>query len=58
MFLLIIRAAPFMWVPEGTPKEAPKKRRVAVFVEPSPFSHMSGMKNRFLRLIEVRGGAG
>ena len=29
-----------------------RKRRVAVFVEPSPFSHVSGMKNRFLRLIE------
>ncbi|OUS49173.1 hypothetical protein BE221DRAFT_66306 [Ostreococcus tauri] len=31
---------------------AVKKRRVAIFVEPSPFSHVSGMKNRFLRLIE------
>ena len=29
-----------------------KRRRVAIFVEPSPFSHVSGMKNRFLRLIE------
>ena len=28
------------------------RRRVAIFVEPSPFSHVSGMKNRFLRLIE------
>jgi sulfoquinovosyltransferase len=27
------------------------KRRVAVFVEPSPFSHTSGMKNRFLNLL-------
>jgi sulfoquinovosyltransferase len=27
-------------------------RKVCVFVEPSPFSHVSGMKNRFLRLIE------
>ena len=25
---------------------------MAIFVEPSPFSHVSGMKNRFLRLIE------
>jgi hypothetical protein len=41
------------------------KRRIAVFVEPSPFSHTSGMKNRFLNLIanlteqgdEVRAGA-
>lgn len=31
---------------------AETKRRVAIFVEPSPFSHVSGMKNRFLRLIE------
>ena len=29
-----------------------EKRRVCIFVEPSPFSHVSGMKNRFLRLIE------
>ena len=29
-----------------------RPRRVAIFVEPSPFSHVSGMKNRFLRLIE------
>ena len=28
------------------------RRRIAIFVEPSPFSHVSGMKNRFLRLIE------
>jgi len=28
------------------------KRKVAIFVEPSPFTHVSGMKNRFLRLIE------
>lgn len=27
-------------------------RKVCIFVEPSPFSHVSGMKNRFLRLIE------
>ena len=32
--------------------DARPKRRVAIFVEPSPFSHVSGMKNRFLRLIE------
>ena len=25
---------------------------MCIFVEPSPFSHVSGMKNRFLRLIE------
>lgn len=27
-------------------------RRVALFVEPSPFSHVSGMKNRFECLIK------
>lgn len=32
------------------PQRVPRK--VCVFVEPSPFSHVSGMKNRFLRLIE------
>ena len=31
---------------------ASTKRKVAIFVEPSPFTHVSGMKNRFLRLIE------
>ena len=36
-------------VPAGATR-AP--RRIVVFVEPSPFSHVSGMKNRFLRLIE------
>lgn len=30
---------------------SPRARRVAIFVEPSPFSHTSGMKNRFLNLI-------
>lgn len=29
-----------------------KHSRVAVFVEPSPFSHVSGMKNRFECLIK------
>ena len=28
--------------------ESPMRRRVAVMVEPSPFSHVSGMRNRFL----------
>ncbi len=27
-------------------------RKVAIFVEPSPFSHISGMKNRFESLIK------
>jgi sulfoquinovosyltransferase len=31
---------------------AREPKRVCIFVEPSPFSHVSGMKNRFLRLIE------
>lgn len=30
----------------------PESRHVAVFVEPSPFSHISGMKNRFECLIK------
>ncbi len=34
------------------------RRRVAIFVEPSPFSHVSGMKNRFECLIQgLRGTA-
>ena len=36
----------------ATTATARPRRRVAIFVEPSPFSHVSGMKNRFLRLIE------
>ena len=31
-----------------------ERKRICIFVEPSPFSHVSGMKNRFLRLIEKR----
>jgi hypothetical protein len=26
------------------------KRKVAIFVEPSPFTHVSGMKNRFFEV--------
>lgn len=29
-----------------------QSRKVAIFVEPSPFSHISGMKNRFESLIK------
>ena len=36
--------------PSGGVAREPK--RIVVFVEPTPFSHVSGMKNRFLRLIE------
>ena len=32
--------------------EERKPRKVAIFVEPSPFSHVSGMRNRFLGLID------
>ncbi|KAF5840931.1 hypothetical protein DUNSADRAFT_15132 [Dunaliella salina] len=32
-------------------KKIPKSSKVAIFVEPSPFSHVSGMKNRFESLI-------
>ena len=35
-----------------TAAAARERKRICVFVEPSPFSHVSGMKNRFLRLIE------
>ena len=31
---------------------APAPKKVALFVEPSPFSHISGMKNRFECLIK------
>jgi len=36
----------------GASASSPKSRKVMVFVEPSPFSHISGMRNRFLGLIE------
>jgi hypothetical protein len=36
----------------GTDTTNRAPRKVCIFVEPSPFSHVSGMKNRFLRLIE------
>jgi sulfoquinovosyltransferase len=35
-----------------------KQHKVALFVEPSPFSHVSGMKNRFECLIKGLTGAG
>lgn len=34
-----------------TEESDPEARNVAIFVEPSPFSHISGMKNRFECLI-------
>ncbi|KAI8474795.1 MAG: UDP-Glycosyltransferase/glycogen phosphorylase [Monoraphidium minutum] len=33
-------------------QDGPASRKVAIFVEPSPFSHISGMKNRFESLIK------
>lgn len=39
-------------VPAGQTVAAKLRRRVAIFVEPSPFSHVSGMKNRFECLIQ------
>lgn len=33
-------------------QQAVKTQKVALFVEPSPFSHVSGMKNRFECLIK------
>jgi len=35
-----------------SPKKDLKSSKVAIFVEPSPFSHVSGMKNRFESLIK------
>lgn len=36
----------------STSEEAGGKKRIAIFVEPSPFSHVSGMKIRFSNLIK------
>ena len=44
-----LSAGPFMGAREA---DAGLARRVAIFVEPSPFSHISGMKNRFESLIK------
>lgn len=46
-----IQPAPAASVPE--PEQAMSSRNVAIFVEPSPFSHVSGMKNRFTCLIRT-----
>jgi sulfoquinovosyltransferase len=37
---------------EAREAEAKKPGKVMIFVEPSPFSHVSGMRNRFLGLID------
>lgn len=37
--------------PNASIDQAMAKHKVAIFVEPSPFSHISGMKNRFECLI-------
>jgi hypothetical protein len=42
---------PLAPVPE--PEIVTSSRNVAIFVEPSPFSHVSGMKNRFECLIRT-----
>ena len=36
----------------ATPLALPGMKRIAIFVEPSPFSHVSGMKIRFSNLIK------
>ncbi len=41
-----------------TTQQQEKQRKVAIFVEPSPFSHISGMKNRFECLIKGLRNAG
>ena len=38
--------------PVSNASSAGTPRNVAIFVEPSPFSHISGMKNRFESLIK------
>lgn len=43
---------------DQNPSTATKQHKVALFVEPSPFSHVSGMKNRFECLIKGLTGAG
>lgn len=47
--------------PNATAVSAPGQftpKKVAIFVEPSPFSHISGMKNRFESLIKTLREAG
>ncbi|KAG1669900.1 hypothetical protein FOA52_002426 [Chlamydomonas sp. UWO 241] len=51
------------WRTRSTGSETPStststKHKVAIFVEPSPFSHVSGMKNRFECLIKCLRDAG
>mmetsp|Transcript_12544 Transcript_12544/g.37669 ORF Transcript_12544/g.37669 Transcript_12544/m.37669 type:complete len:523 (-) Transcript_12544:480-2048(-) len=43
---------------ENLDETGTERRRVAIFVEPSPFSHVSGMKNRFETLIQGLRAAG
>jgi sulfoquinovosyltransferase len=52
-------AAPTATTPTETDESNNNKQhKVALFVEPSPFSHVSGMKNRFECLIKGLTGAG
>lgn len=49
----ISRASPSAAESASAPASASyTPRKVALFVEPSPFSHISGMKNRFESLIK------
>ena len=47
---VVCRQAAAMTAMPG-PGSAEERRNIAIFVEPSPFSHISGMKNRFECLI-------
>ncbi|CAL5228626.1 g11792 [Coccomyxa viridis] len=47
----IAQAAEVVSEPEAIAAQVPKKK-IAIFVEPSPFSHVSGMKIRFANLIK------
>lgn len=52
------RASPSRIFAQQAPQPPAKQRKVAIFVEPSPFSHVSGMKNRFECLIKGLRDAG
>ena len=49
----VVEGPPLPLTADGalSPLPAVRPRRIAVFVEPSPFSHTSGMKNRFLNMV-------
>ena len=54
----VLREPSFSFSRPKTIGEANQPNNVAIFVEPSPFSHVSGMKNRFECLIRGLRDAG